>query len=100
MRYGRSGVGTVSRAFFSVPRRSALAMRGLAPSAAITLATGRADLAGRVPVGEVIDRAATWQPVAGDHAGGCMDQPKNAKDSAAALDPAGRAGAGEWYATC
>ena len=40
--------------------RCALVMRRLLPRVPITIATGRAEMSARLPIGEVIDRAARW----------------------------------------
>lgn len=53
----REGAGTDHAARAA---RCALAIRGARPGVAIVLATGRATLADRLPVGAVIDRAASW----------------------------------------
>jgi tetratricopeptide (TPR) repeat protein/predicted Ser/Thr protein kinase len=52
-----AGAGTAADQAASAAR-SALAMRGLLGDVAIAVVTGRADLAGRLPIGEAVDRAA------------------------------------------
>lgn len=52
------GGASIARDQAAMAARCALALQQALPNAAIVVATGRAEVSGRVPIGEVIDRAA------------------------------------------